>query len=246
MKLNINLSTGLCEWKKARTKAQHQVVAFKVSATKIGDDHFEVFEADVLANPQAFALVEHGRVRGIAVHTVGAAWRDDANFGHALTGIQTRLVALDVLHGVAHLHGAGVRAQQVWRFGAATFHIEGVVHGTCRMVFRRVERGEIEPVSFNLWALGHFKTHRTKNGFDAFERDRHRVQTASHAGAAGQGDIQGFGFELGLEFGIGQGLTAGSERGLYRLLGHVDGGTGGFLFFHAQSSHALHHLGDAA
>ena len=114
------------------------------------------------------------------------------------------------------------------------------------MVFRRVECGEVEPVGFNLWALGHFKPHRTKNGFDAFERDRHRVQAASHARATGQGHIQGFGFELGLEFGIGQGLAARCERGFNRLLGHVDGGTGRLLFFDAQGGHALHHLGDAA
>ena len=113
MELDVNLSAGLGEGEEAGTEAQHQIVALKEGAAEIGDDHFEVFEAHVLANPQAFALVEHGRVRGIAVHTVGAAWCDDANFGHALTGIQTRLVALDVLHRVAHLHGAGVGAQQV-------------------------------------------------------------------------------------------------------------------------------------
>ena len=76
-------------------------------------------------------------MRSVAVHTIGTTWSDDANFRHAgvATSIQQSLMAFDVLHRMANLHGAGVGAQEV-----ATFYVEGVVHRTGWMVFRRIER----------------------------------------------------------------------------------------------------------
>ena len=60
LKLNVNFGAGFCEGEKAGTEAQHQVVAFKKRTAKIGEHHFQIFEADVLANPQTFALMKHG------------------------------------------------------------------------------------------------------------------------------------------------------------------------------------------
>jgi hypothetical protein len=71
------------------------------------------------------------------------------------------------------------------------------------------------------------------------------VQTANVGAATRQCHIQGFGFELRLQLGVGQRLAAIGQRSLDRLLGEVDGGAAGFLVFHAQSSHALHQLSDA-
>ena len=61
------------EGEEARAEAQREVVAFEEGAAEVGEDDLQVLEAHVLAQPQAFALVEHRRVRGVAVHAVGAA-----------------------------------------------------------------------------------------------------------------------------------------------------------------------------
>ena len=103
---------------------------------------------------------------GVAVHTVSATGCDDAYFRHALARIKLVAVMLNVLHRVADLHWAGVGSQQV-----TAFDVEGVVHGTGWVVFGRIERGEVEPVGFDLRALGHFKTHGAKNLLHAFERE---------------------------------------------------------------------------
>ena len=185
-------------------------------------------------------------MRRIAVHAVGAAGSDHADLGHGLAGIDQAAVALDVLHRMADLHRTGVRAQQVGGVFAAAFNIEGVVHGARRMVFGRVQRGEVEPVGFDLGAARHFKAHGTEDGLDALQRERDRMQTASTARAAGQGHVQRLGLQLRLQLGLGQGIAARRQRGLDRLLGQVDGGAAGFLFFDRQLGHALHQLGDLA
>ena len=71
-------------------------------------------------------------------------------------------MALDVLHRMANLHGAGVGTQEI-----TAFYVEGVVHRTGRMVFRRIECREVEPVGFDFWTLRDFEPHRAKDGFDA-------------------------------------------------------------------------------
>ena len=177
LKLNVDLGAGLGEGKKAGAKAQHQVVRLKKGTAKIGEDNLQVFEADVLAYPQAFALVEHGRMRGVAVHAVSAARSDHADLGHQAASVNQGAVFFDMLHGVADLHRAGVGAQQVGRGFGATFNIKGVVHGARRMVFRRVERREVEPIGLNLGALGHVKAHGAKDRLDTLQRERHRVQS---------------------------------------------------------------------
>jgi hypothetical protein len=61
---------GSVKGKEAGAEAQDQVVALKKSAAKICEHHLQIFEAHVLANPQSFALMKHGRMRGITVDTV--------------------------------------------------------------------------------------------------------------------------------------------------------------------------------
>ena len=82
LKLNVNFCTRLRKWEKTRPKAQHQIIAFEEGAAKVSENVFEVFEAHVLTNPEPLALVKHGGVGGITVHTVGAPWSNDANLGH--------------------------------------------------------------------------------------------------------------------------------------------------------------------
>ncbi len=147
-----------------------------------------------------------------------------------------------MLHGMANLHRAGVGAQQVGGGGSAALHIKRIVHGTRRMVFRRVQRSEVEPVGLDLGALSHIETHGAENALDALQRERHRVQTALPALAAWQAHIQGLGLELGLQLGISQCLTTGGQCGFDRLLGQVDGSATGLLLFDGQLRHPLHEL----
>ena len=147
---------------------------------------------------------------------------------------------------MADLHGTGVGAQQVGGVGSAALDIEGVVHGTRRMVFRRVQCGEVEPVGFDFRAFGHIKAHGAEDALDALQRQRYRVQTTLPALAAGQANVQRFGLELHLQFRIGQRLAARGKGCLNGLLGDVDGGAAGLLFVYRQLRHALHELRHAA
>ena len=85
-----------------------QVVALEKAAQEVGDDALQVGEADVLAHPQAFDLMEHRRVRGIGIDTIDAAGADHAQLGHTLQV----LVLLDMSEHRTDLHRAGMRAQQ--------------------------------------------------------------------------------------------------------------------------------------
>ena len=73
LELDVDFGTGLVNGKKlGRNRSTRSSLSKKVA--EIREDDLQILEAHVLANPQAFALVEHGRMRGIAVHAVGAAW----------------------------------------------------------------------------------------------------------------------------------------------------------------------------
>ena len=72
------------------------------------------------------------------------------------------------------------------------------------------------------------------------------MQTTSTAAATGQGHIQHFGLQVGLQFGISQGLAAGGQSSFDRLLGHIDGSAARFFLFDGKLGHALHELGHLA
>ena len=72
------------------------------------------------------------------------------------------------------------------------------------------------------------------------------MQAAQAALAAGQRDVQRLGLQLRVEFGLGQRLSAGRERGFDALLGLVDFGAAGLLLVGRQGTQALEQLGHAA
>src|SRR6185369_9385024 len=63
--------------KERRPEPYLQIVAFKKAPQEIRVHPFKIGEADVLVDPQPLDLVEHGRVGGVRVHTVGAPRHDD-------------------------------------------------------------------------------------------------------------------------------------------------------------------------
>ena len=119
-------------------------------------------------DPQALDLVEHRRMRRVAVDAVDATRRDD---------LDRRRVRFHV----ADLDRRRVRAQH-----HAAFDVERVVHRARRMVLRRVERGEVVEVVLDLRTVGDVEAERAEQRLDALERARDRMQRADAAAAAGQ------------------------------------------------------------
>jgi hypothetical protein len=89
------------------------------------------------------------------------------------------------------------------------------------MVFRRVKRGEIEKILFNLRAIGHSKTNRSKNRLDTLNRKGDRMQPAARAVAPRQGHVNRFIGQPCVKFGLRELGLALVQRGFNRLLGKV-------------------------
>ena len=120
----------LCRWlgkgKEGRPEAYLQLFGLEEAAQEFGVHALQVGEADVLVDPQALDLVEHGRVGGVAVDAIGAAGCDhlDRRLMHAR---------------IAHLHRAGVRAQQQRPAARIlVLDVERILHRASRMVLRVV------------------------------------------------------------------------------------------------------------
>ena len=89
---HVDLGRGLGERKERRPEAHLEVVALEEVAQEFGEHALQIGERDVLVDPQAFDLMEHRRMRGVAVDAIDAARRDD---------LDRRRVRFHV----AHLHG---------------------------------------------------------------------------------------------------------------------------------------------
>ncbi len=127
---------------------------------------------------------------GVAVHAIGAARRDDLDgwLVHAR---------------IAHLHGAGVGAQQQGQALAVLHvHVEGILHGPGGMVFRVVQGREIGPVVLDFGAIGHIEADGTENGFDPLPSLDDGMDAPEAAAAAGQADVYGFGGQALVQFGL--------------------------------------------
>jgi hypothetical protein len=164
-------------------EAHVEVVGLEELAHEVGEHDLQVLEADVLADPQAFALVEHRRVRGVAVDAVGAARRDDADLGHRVdAGVYLRACAR-----IAHLHRAGVGAQvQPAALGVLQVDVEGVLHRARRVVlgvFSAVKL--IQSVSIS-GPSATSKPIDAEDGLDALDRAADRVQPADAARRPGR------------------------------------------------------------
>ena len=173
---------------------------------------FEVAESEVAVQHQAFALVEHRRVRRVVVGAVGAADDDDAD---------RRLLGQ---HG-ADLHRRGLGAQHR-RWGVALCRqVERVVVGARGMVRWDVERAEIHPVGFDVGAFGDRAAHGAEDRGDLLHGAADRVDQASLAGTRRQRGIEAFGGQAGVEFGVFQGGAAGFDEPGQRVLELVQRGS---------------------
>mmetsp|Transcript_37514 Transcript_37514/g.87439 ORF Transcript_37514/g.87439 Transcript_37514/m.87439 type:complete len:561 (+) Transcript_37514:3391-5073(+) len=240
---DVDLGAGFGEREVAGAEAQLQLVGLEKGGDEVQVDRLQVLERDVLADPQAFDLVEHRRVGRVAVHAVGAARRNHADLGHGvLPGI-----ALGMGLRIADLHRAGVRAQvEPAAVLVLDVDVERVLHRAGRVVLGVVQRRKAVPVGLDLGAVGHVEAHRREDSLDALHRAGDGMQAAGAALAAGQGDVQGLGLELLLELGGGQGVAAGRQGGFDGQLALIDLGATRLFLFDAQRTQALHQLGHSA
>lgn len=112
------------------------------------------------------------------------------------------------------------------------------------MVFRRVEGGEIVEVGFDLGTVGHFKADGAEQGLDALQGTGDGMQATPGFTPAGQGHIQGFLGQTGLQGRAADGFAAGVKGTLNLFLGLVDGGTGRLALFRSQFAQPLQQFGD--
>jgi hypothetical protein len=75
---------------------------------------------------------------------------------------------------------------------------------------------------------------------------RHRMQAAVSQPASRQAHVQRFGRQLAIQFGLLQGVTAGFQRRLHRLLGFVDAGAGGLARVGRHRTQAFQQFGELA
>ncbi len=123
---------------------------------------FEIGERRRLVDHQPLDLMEHRRVGLVGVAAIGAAGADDAD---------RRLLR----QHRAHLHRAGVGAQQLALAVGVGGEEERVVHFARGMAGREVELGEIVVVGFDVRAFGDREAHVGEDRGDFVEHLADRV-----------------------------------------------------------------------
>ncbi len=88
----------------------------------------------------------------------------------------------------AGLNAAGMGPQQPV---GVLMDIEGILHIAGRMVFRKVERGKIMPVVFDLGAFCNRKAQPAEDMDDLVTYERNRMMRAQGNGIAGQTEVDG-------------------------------------------------------
>ena len=155
------------------------------------------------------------------VGTVYTAGRNDAD---------RRLL---VFHGV-NLDGTGLGTEK-----NLVGDVEGVLRVACRMKFRRVERGEVVVVGFDLRAFGDGEAHAEENVLELGLNLGERMQPADFELCGRKRHVECFGLDLLLRFKLGDMVFC-----LFK--GLLDGGTNAVAeladdrtFFGGKLCHAL-------
>ena len=226
---------GSVNGKVRHAEAHIDVIHLEERLAELLQHPFEVAHMDVAADHEALDLMEHGRVRLVAVHAVDAAGCDDAD---------RRLL---LQHG-AHLHRRGVRAQQEPLAVFLRREEEGVVRLAGRVAHREVKPREIVVVGLDIGALGDREAHIGEDHHQLFPDAADGVDAAfgGRVGPDGQGDVHAVRGKL-LSEGRGfEHRLAGFERGGDLVFDRVDRGAKAFARFGRHGAQLLHQLGDFA
>ena len=170
---------------------------------------------DVAVDHQAFDLVEHRRVGGVAVRAIGAARHDDAD--------RRLLAAGDPGAAAARWPAAWCGSAPGWCGCAAAcarrsrprLQEEGVVHLPRRVLGREVQRREVVEVVLDVRAFGHARSPsrrrwRSSRPSPAWSDGREPLRR----GGGGQGEVDALGGQLGVQLGgLQRGLALGDGGG---------------------------------
>ena len=119
-----------------------------------------------LIDDETFDLMEHRRMRLIRVTAIGAARNDHAD---------RRLLR----HHRPDLHRACMGAQQLAFAILVRIKEERIVHLARRMAERKIQRGKIIKIIFDIGTFRHRKTHIAKNRGEFFDDLADRMDAAT-------------------------------------------------------------------
>ena len=237
--VDVHLHGRLGEREVRGAEAHAHLVDLEERLAELLQAPLEVAEVRGLVDHQPLDLVEHRRVRGVAVDAVDAARRDDAD---------RRLLR----HHGADLHRARMRAQHHDADAVAlpplALHVEGVVLLPGGVLGRDVELGEVEVVGLDVGPLGDGEAHVAEDLDDLVEHLAHRMDAPilQRPGAHRQRDVGLLGGEAGRERAALQIGLAAFQRVADARLEAVDGLPEGLALVSRAACPARHQLRDAA
>ena len=129
---------------------------------------------------------------------------------------------------------------------AAVAEVEGVVHGPCRMVRRKVQRLEVVPVVLDLGAIGQFIAEAAEDLGHALDGSADRMQAATRGVAARQGHVDGFIRQTGVQRHVIQRQLAHGQRFADGVARAVDRLARCLALVAGQGTERLELRGDAA
>ena len=161
--------------------------------------------------------------------------------------MMTRIGGLLRQHG-AHLHRRSVRAQQQPRAVRLRIEEERVVHRPRRMVFRKIQLGEIVIVGLDVGTFGDGESHIGENRGELVDdlRDRMDAADLERRFAHRQRDVDALAIEPLGQRHILECVAACAERGVDAILEPVDERTLRLAFIRRQRAERFQERGDRA
>src|SRR3546814_14298499 len=102
------------------------------------------------------------------------------------------------------------------------------------MVLGIVQGGEVGPVVFDLGAISHIETDRPEYGLDTLPGLNDRMDAGNAAPATGQTDVNGFGGQALVQFGLRHLAAPIVQQAFDLLLQLIDAGPFGFFLLGVQ------------
>ena len=190
-----------------------------------------------LVDHEALDLVEHRRVRLVAVAAIRPPWHDDAD---------RRLLR----QHSADLHRRGMRAQHRPRAVLARGQIERVVHLPRGMFRRDVEHREIVVVALDIRPFGEVEPHIGEDRDQLVGHLRHRMDAPrarlERERHGRQGHIHPLGLQPVLQRGGGEARLLVGNRPGDAVAQRIEGGAGGLALLGRQRAQRLQQFGDDA